>query len=327
MLEINQIYLGDARQLLPEIFPGSIACSIWSPPYHLGKIYEREQSFDEWKELIREVIYLHYSVLKPGGFLVVNIADILCFPDPDMPKFQAQNVRRQRSDITQDNVLAAKAAYPHYNRHQLAELLGCSEQTIDRRLNGNNIRGGKSATQTKVHLVSGMVDEAGSAAGLYLYDRRIWVKDPAWANSQWHSLSYRAVDEFEYLFFFWKPGITMIDRSKLTSEEWSSWGSRAVWSFPSVRSNDNHEAKFPIELPRRLIKLLSSPGDIILDCFMGSGTTAIAAIREKRNYIGIELLPEYVELSQRSCDKEKQEIANSTSASDTYNQLSLLDPL
>jgi hypothetical protein len=219
MLEINQIHMGDARQLLPTIEPESIACSVWSPPYHLGKLYEKGQSFEEWTELIQKVIHLHYPVLKPGGFLVVNIADILCFPDPNMPRFQAQNIRRQRSDITREDVLVAKAAYPDYNRYQLAKLLGCSEQTIDRRLNGNNIRGGKSATQTKIYLVSNLVEEAGSAAGLYLYDRRIWVKDPSWENSQWHSLSYRAVDEFEYLFFFWKPGVTTIDRSKKLFEK------------------------------------------------------------------------------------------------------------
>jgi site-specific DNA-methyltransferase (adenine-specific) len=49
-------------------------------------------------------------------------------------------------------------------------------------------------------------------------------------------------------------------------------------AVPSVRSNDVHEAMFPAELPRRLIKLLSEPGDVILDCFMGSGTTARAAV-------------------------------------------------
>ncbi len=94
-------------------------------------MYEQGQSFDAWKTLIQDVIQLHYPIRQPGGVLVVNIADILCFPDPDMPKLQAQNIRRQRSDITREDVLAAQAAYPHYNRNQLAELLGCSEQTIE----------------------------------------------------------------------------------------------------------------------------------------------------------------------------------------------------
>jgi len=223
-----------------------------------------------------------------------------------MPRFQAVNLKRQRSFVTSEDVLAAKEACPNYNRYQLANLLGCSEQTIDRRLNGNNIRGGKYNTQTRVHLVGGLVEAASAEADLYLYDRRVWVKDPSWENSKWHTLSYRAVDEFEYLYFFWKPGATIVDRNKLTSEEWGTWGSRAVWNIPSVRANDNHEAKFPVELPRRVIKLVTAPNDVVLDCFMGSGTTAVAAIREKRSYIGIEIVPTYVELANEACEREKQ---------------------
>ncbi len=158
-LAINQIYLGDARELLRQIEPNSIACSIWSPPYHVGKEYEKDMSYEDWTNLLKEVILLHHSILKPGGFLVINIADILVFPDPTMPRFQALNLKRQRSSITREDVVAAKEAYPNYSRYQLAELLGCSEQTIDRRLNGNNIRGGKYNTQTRVHLVGGVVDQ------------------------------------------------------------------------------------------------------------------------------------------------------------------------
>ena len=319
-LAINQIHLGDARNILSQIEPGSIACSVWSPPYHVGKGYEKDQSYEEWVQLLKEVISLHFPILKPGGFLVINIADILAFPDPSMPRFQAVNLRRQRSDITREDVLEAKAAYPHYNRYQLAELLGCSEQTIDRRLNGNNIRGGKYDAQTRVHLVGEMIESAASEAGLYLYDRRIWVKDAAWENSKWHTLSYRSVDEFEYLYFFWKPGITVIDRSKLSSDEWGTWGSRAVWTIPSVRANDDHEAKFPLELPRRVIRLLTQPGDTVLDCFMGSGTTALAAIREGRNYIGIELLPHYVKLARKACEAEAVRIKLFEDASELYKR-------
>ncbi len=319
-LEINQIHVGDARELLCQIEPDSITCSVWSPPYHVGKDYEKDMSYEQWVDLLREVIGLHYPILKPGGFLVVNIADILAFPDPTMPRFQAVNLRRQRADVTREDVLAAKAAYPYYNRYQLAALLGCSEQTIDRRLNGNNIRGGKYDCQTRVHLVGGMIENAASLANLYLYDRRIWVKDAAWENSKWHTLSYRSVDEFEYLYFFWKPGITVIDRSKLTNEEWGSWGSRAVWMIPSVRANDDHEAKFPIELPRRVIKLLTSTGDIVLDCFMGSGTTALAAIQEGRNYLGIELLPQYVEMARKACEQEIQRKSLFEETVEAYNR-------
>jgi len=303
MLAINTIHLGDARELLPHIDSETIACSIWSPPYHVGKSYEQDIDFDGWQALLRDVIALHVPILKPGGFLAINIADILCFPDPQMPRIQAANPRRHRSSVTREDVVAAKAKYPQYNRNQLAELLGCSEQTIDRRLNGNNIRGGKYATQTRVKLVGGIIEQAALDAGLYLYDRRVWVKDAAWENSKWHTLSYRAVDEFEYIYIFWKPGITIVDRARLTPDEWVNWGSHGVWSFPSVRANDDHEAKFPLELPRRVIRLLTDLGDIVLDCFVGSGTTAVAAIATGRNYIGIDKEPEYVRLAQEITSK------------------------
>jgi DNA modification methylase len=300
-LTIDRVCLGRAEDLLPRIQPNSVACSIWSPPYHVGKGYEQEYTYPDWASLLETVIGHHTRVLKPGGFLAINIADILCFPDPSMPRLMAANVTRRKVSVTKEQVLAAWAQHPHYNRYQIAELLGCSEQTVDRRIKGNNIRGGKYACQTRVKLVGGMIEGMASRAHLYLYDRRIWVKDPAWENSRWHTMSYRSVDEFEYLYIFWKPGPTVIDRNRLRKQEWIEWGSRGVWHIASVRTNHDHEAKFPLELPRRLIRLLTDKGELVLDCFIGSGTTAVAAILEDRHYIGIDKEPHYVELAQKAC--------------------------
>ena len=307
-LAINSIYCGDAVQLLKQIKPNSIALSVWSPPYFVGKQYEAHLNFEGWQDLLAIVIKNHFPIIRPGGFLAINIADILVFRDPDMPKIQAEVVGRKRSSVTREDVLQAIEEHPEFNRYQIAELLECSEQTVDRRLNGNNIRGGKYESQTRVKIVGGMIEEWALEAGFYPYDRRIWVKDPAWENSKWASLSYRAVDEFEYLYIFWKPGVTKIDRDRLTRKEWREWGSRGVWNIPSVRTNDDHEAKFPVELPLRAIRLLTDENDIVLDCFMGSGTTAIAAIKEKRQFIGIDLNPNYVELARRNAQLEPRRL-------------------
>ena len=295
---IDTIHHGDARQIDQHITPDSIALSVWSPPYHVGKDYERDQSFVEWKAMLRRVIEAHRIILKPGGFLAINIADILCFKDPSMPRLMAENVsRRKRGDITREKVIEAMSVNPGASRFEIARILGCSEQTVDRRLKGNNIRGGKYETQTRVKLVGEMLEEFAREFGLYLYDRRVWVKDAAWENSRWHTMSYRAVDEFEYIYIFWKPGITRVDRDRLSKDEWVTWGSRAVWHIPSVRANDDHEAKFPQELPRRLIQLFTAQDDVVLDCFMGSGTTALAAIQEGRHFLGVELDKNYVRLA------------------------------
>lgn len=306
-LEVNQVHCGDATALLRLVERDSVALSIWSPPYFVGKEYEKHLTYETWLQLLRKTIHLHFDLLKPGGFMVVNMADILCFPDENIPRFQAENISRRRCDVTREMVLEAKARHPTLNRDELARLLGCSEQTIDRRLNGNNIRGGKYATQTRVHLVGGLLENYAYEASLFLYDRRVWVKDAAWENSRWTSISYRAVDEFEYLFFFWKPGATLVDKSRLAPQEWVEWGSRAVWQIPSVRANDNHEAKYPIELPRRAIRLLTEAGDLVIDPFMGSGTTALAAIETGRNYIGMELQPHYAEMANRACARARQQ--------------------
>lgn len=308
-LEVNKVHQGDVRELIHQIESDSVALSVWSPPYFVGKEYEEYLSYNDWTDLLDHTIRAHYEILKPGGFLVVNIADILCFPDPEIPRFQTLNRGLQKVAITREDVLAVMQEFPEYTRKQVAAQLGCSEQTVDRRLNGNNIRGGKHQPMTRVHLVGEIIEGATSDSGLYLYDRRVWKKDPAWQNSRWHRASYRSIDEFEYLYFIWKPGEMEVRRERLTDHEWKQWGSRAVWEFPSVRANSDHEAKFPLELPRRAIQLLTDPGELVLDCFMGSGTTAVAATQLKRSFLGIELLEKYVDTSNRNIEKAQQALS------------------
>lgn len=294
----NAVYQGDAAKLMRRIVPNTVAVSFWSPPYFVGKSYEQGVAFTEWQGMLRDVIHAHSDALRPGGFMVVNIADILCLPDPLMPRIQADN-RNKKCAVSRDDVLAERNRRPHYSRHQLAAALGCSEQTIQRRLEHNNVRGGKHQTQTKVFLVGGMLQQWAEEAQLYLYDRRVWAKDPCWANSKWHSNSYRAVDEFEYLYIFWKPGITTINRRRLSAAEWRNWGSRAVWHIPSVRANDKHEAMFPLELAQRVVRLFSESGDLVLDPFVGSGTTAAAAAENGRRFMGFEKVPAYAKMARR----------------------------
>jgi site-specific DNA-methyltransferase (adenine-specific) len=103
-----------------------------------------------------------------------------------------------------------------------------------------------------------------------------------------------------------------VDRNRLEKAEWSDWGSRAVWNIPSVRANVLHEAQFPKELPRRVIKLLSAPGELVLDPFVGTGTTAVAAIEGRRKYLGFELIPEYADIARARCKGTQPTSSNDT---------------
>lgn len=293
------IVRGDARRELLEIPDESIDLSFWSPPYYVGKSYEREMTFQDWRDLIEEVIVAHARIVKQGGFMVVNIGDILCFPDPAMPRFQANNVHGKTSTVTREEVLEAKRLYPRASRKELGALLGCSEQTVQRRLEHNNVRGGKQQAATKVLLTGELLAGWAETAGLYLYDQRVWHKDPCWANSRWHSTSYRAVDEFEHVYVFWRPGIVTYDRERLSASEWADWGSRGVWRIRSVRKNDRHEAEFPEELATRVIRLFSPEWGVVLDPFVGSGTTTVVAKRLNRHWLGIESNAEYADIARR----------------------------
>ena len=299
-MNIDNIYLGDAQDLLSEIAPNSIALSFWSPPYFLGKDYELDETYDSWQLLLKNIIKLHYSVLKPGGFMVVNIADILSFKDENMPRIMGLNPSNRKCSVTKEQILKILEEHPQYNRYELASALNCSEQTIDRRLNGNNIRGGKYAVGTHVKLVGGNIEQYAYEAGLFLYDKRIWRKDPAWANCKWTTNTLKAVSETEDLYIFWKPGEYVINKDRLSEQEWKEWGYRQVWDIPSVRANNVHPAMFPLELAKRVIRLYTDEGETVLDPFMGSGTTAIAAIETKRHYIGIEKCEKYVNLARRN---------------------------
>ena len=302
-MDIDNIYHGDAQELLTEITPNSIALSFWSPPYFLGKDYELDETYDSWQLLLKNVIKQHYSILKPGGFMIINIADILSFKDENMPRIMGLNPSNRKCSVTKEQILKVIEEHPQYSRYELAAALNCSEQTIDRRLNGNNIRGGKYAVGTHVKLVGGNIEQYAYDVGLFLYDKRIWKKDPAWANCKWTTNTLKAVSETEDLYIFWKPGEYVINKDRLSEQEWKEWGYRQVRDIPSVRANNVHPAMFPLELAKRVIRLYTDEGDIVLDPFMGSGTTAIAAIETKRHYIGFDKCEKYVNLAKHNIHK------------------------
>ncbi|RIH99933.1 site-specific DNA-methyltransferase, partial [candidate division NPL-UPA2 bacterium Unc8] len=90
-----------------------------------------------------------------------------------------------------------------------------------------------------------------------------------------------------------KPPKEIKEKSKLSNEEWNEYFN-GHWNFAGEKQN-GHIAMFPLELPRRLIKMFSFYGDTVLDPFLGSGTTSKAALELGRNSVGYEINKEFVE--------------------------------
>ena len=79
-----------------------------------------------------------------------------------------------------------------------------------------------------------------------------------------------------------------------------------IWKFAVAQNKTKHPAVFPLELPLRHIKTWSNEGDVVLDPFMGSGTTGIACKQLNRNFIGIELDEKYFEIAKKRIEHENK---------------------
>ena len=94
----------------------------------------------------------------------------------------------------------------------------------------------------------------------------------------------------------------------ISKEEFIEW-TKSIWTMnPERAKRIGHPAPFPEELPNRLIKLFSFTNDIVIDPFMGSGTTAIAAIKNSRNFVGYEINEEYINLANNRIENLKEKI-------------------
>jgi len=113
--------------------------------------------------------------------------------------------------------------------------------------------------------------------------------------------------------------------SDITREEFLEW-TNGVWTFSGEsRKRVGHPSPFPVELPRRCIKLFSYIGDVVLDPFVGSGTTLLACLQLKRIGIGVEISQTYCQLAVKrlraTLDQLKLELEGANGHAAQGNQL------
>lgn len=124
----------------------------------------------------------------------------------------------------------------------------------------------------------------------------------AWGS--WRSATNPVLrDVHEYILIFskgtWRRPKPPDKENTISRDQFLEW-TKSVWTLsPESARKVGHPAPFPVELPARLIQLYSFRGDVVLDPFMGSGTTAVAALQAGRFYVGYEINPEYVALAEK----------------------------
>jgi len=134
----------------------------------------------------------------------------------------------------------------------------------------------------------------------------IWNKaasaSPSTAWGSWQSAANPILrDIHEYILVFSKGDYKREKGKKedtISKEQFMEW-TKSIWTINAESAKKiGHPAPFPEELPYRLIQLYSFKGDIVLDPFMGSGTTAVAALKSDRIFVGYEISQEYINLAE-----------------------------
>ena len=160
-----------------------------------------------------------------------------------------------------------------------------------------------------------------ASVGFQMRGEIIWNKGPgagastAWGS--WMSASNPTLrDTHEYILVFQKPPFRRPKRegqeSTIKRDDFLEW-TKSVWTFgPESAKRAGHPAPFPVELPHRLIQLYTFAGDVVLDPFMGTGATALAAAQDGRRYVGYDVKQEYC----RRAEERLKQVIRERSPSD-----------
>jgi site-specific DNA-methyltransferase (adenine-specific) len=159
------------------------------------------------------------------------------------------------------------------------------------------------------------ITEQAIRLGFLMRGEIIWNKaasaSPSTAWGSWKSAGNPTLrDVHEYILVFCKETFKRQNPHKrpstITRDEFLEYN-KSVWNFAAEPARKvGHPAPFPVELPRRLIQLYSFENEIVLDPFMGSGQTAIAARKSNRYFVGFEIDETYVTLAYQRIQKGSQ---------------------
>jgi len=246
---LNKIFLKSSENM-DELPDNSVHLMVTSPPYNVGKEYDKNLTLTEYRQFLKRIWKEVYRVLVPGGRACINIANL----------------------------------------------------------------GRKPYIPLHAYIIEDMLE-----IGFLMRGEVIWNKGATASSStawgSWTSAANPTLrDVHEYILIFSKETFSKKNpsgrKSTITKEEFLEF-TKSVWTFSAESAKKiGHPAPFPIELPYRCIQLYTFENEVVLDPFMGSGQTAIAALMTNRFYVGYEINEEYVKLANKRIEEIRMKLEN-----------------
>lgn len=304
----DRIYCGDSLEILKTLPDQLVRTVVTSPPYWRLRDYEQEGQIGQegdpqaYTERLVKIFREIRRVLKDDGTIWINIGDTYSGTGKSSKQRLADFGRRygMGGSIKHDTIECGRAPTPPGLKFK--DLVG----------------------------IPWRVAFALQADGWFLRQDIIWYK----TNALPESVRDRCTKAHEYLFLLSKAPQYYFDAKSIEEPaKWERWGKqterkawsgaaghlagkeiselpirdtknkRSVWQIATVPCKDAHFAIYPPALVQPCILAGSERGDIVLDPFIGSGTTAIVAKELGRHYIGIDLNPEYCEIARKRLSK------------------------
>jgi site-specific DNA-methyltransferase (adenine-specific) len=260
----TDIYLGDCKDVLKKLSDNSVDLIVTSPPYadQRNGTYGgiRHDKYVDWFLPISEQLL---RVIKPTGTFVLNIKEKVVEGERSTYVMELiLEMRKQGWLWTEEFIWHKKNCYPGKWPNRFRD-------AWERLLQFNKDK--------KFHM----------------YQDEVMVPMGDWSKSRLKNLSEtdKIRDNSKVGSGFGKNISNWLDRDKAYPTN--------VLHLATECSNKNHSAAFPEELPEWFIKLFTKENDVVLDPFMGSGTTLFVANRMKRHSIGIDTVPEYYEMVKK----------------------------
>lgn len=270
---VNQILEGDCRDLLPQLPDACIDLIITSPPY----ADQRQHVYggvppDEYVEWFLPIAAECKRVLKPTGSFVLNIKERVVNGERHTYVLELILKMREQGWLwTEEYIWHKKNTYPGKWPNRF-----------------------RDAWERCLHFTK--------QKKFKMFQEAVRVPMGEWRHARLRKLSENDLrrDESRVGSGFGKRVANWIGR------EWAY--PTNVLHMATECYNRNHAATFPVDLPAWFIKLFTEPGDLVLDPFIGSGTTAVAAVRLGRKYLGFELNPQYVATARQRLEKEMRQL-------------------